>query len=341
MQTEVVLITGVNGEIGHGLTAHLGEAGGLPIVALDLKPLDPALEPHIHAFYQGDILDADLLEEIDSTFRLRTIYHLASILSTRAEHDPEIAHRVNVQGSVNLLELAIRQSRQQGVPVKFLYPSSIAVYGLPDLNRKSHAGKVKEDDWCLPTTMYGCNKLACEHLGRYYANHYRQLETDESSVKIDFRSLRLPGLISAITVPTGGTSDYGPEMLHHAAQGFPYTCFVRPDTCLPFMAMPDAVKALVALEAATRERLTRCVYNVTSFSLSAEEIHEQVKKAFPKAQIGYKPTPGRQRIVDSWPADVDDNAARTDWDWKPDFDLERAFSEYLIPNIAERYGARV
>jgi len=186
--------------------------------------------------------------------------------------------------------------------------------------------------------MYGINKLYCEHLGRYYNSHYRQLAMDQRfSQTVDFRSIRFPGLISAETIPTGGTSDYGPEMLHAAAQGQDYACFVRPDARLPFMVMPDAIKSLIMLESAPREDLSQYVYNVTSFSLSAEEILQIVLKAFPSANISYKVDENRQKIVDSWPEDIDDSAARKDWLWQPDYDQEKAFSEYLIPNIRSRY----
>ena len=127
-------------------------------------------------------------------------------------------------------------------------------------------------------------------------------------------------------------------MLHHAAQGKPYACFVRADSRLPFMAMPDAVKALLQLEAAPRARLTRTVYNVTSFSLTAEEILRLVRQTFPSAQVTFEPDAARQGIVDSWPADIDDAAARRDWGWAPDFDQRRAFAEYLIPTIRQRYS---
>ncbi|MEJ5201645.1 MAG: NAD-dependent epimerase/dehydratase family protein [Anaerolineales bacterium] len=337
MRKEVVLITGANGEIGHGLIKHLASQGDTRILALDVMPLDESLRPLCQTFIQGDILDTMLLGRLVAEYEIRTIYHLASILSTKAEYQPETAHRVNVEGTLNLLRLAVEQSQWQGRQVRFLYPSSIAAYGLPDLNTKMLAGKVKENDWLQPTTMYGCNKLYCEHLGRYYSLYYRQLAVDCETHTIDFRGIRFPGLISADTVPTGGTSDYGPEMLHHAAAGEPYACFVRPDTQLPFMVMPDAVKALLQLEQAPRESLTQLVYNVTSFSLTAKQIHEIVKKAFPEAQITFKPHLCRQAIVDSWPADIDDTAARNDWGWSPDYDLERAFEEYLIPSIRKRY----
>lgn len=342
MRKEVVLITGANGEVGHGLIAHLAERGGVQIVALDIHPLDEALRPYCHRVIQGDIMDKVLLGRLIFEYEIRTIFHLASILSTRAEFNPQAAHRVNVEGALNLLNLAIEQSQWQGRSVKFLYPSSIAAYGLPNLETKIRAGRVKEYEWCSPATMYGCNKLYCEHLGRYFAAHYRQLAPDSKTASVDFRCVRFPGLISAITLPAGGTSDYGPEMIHHAAQGLPYACFVRPDTYLPFMVMPDAVQALIELEMAPREKLTRHVYNVTSFSLSAQEILDLVKRAFPAAEVTFEPDLKRQGIVDSWPADIDDSAARRDWGWAPSYDQARAFEEYLIPTILERYapGAR-
>jgi len=338
MRNEVVLITGANGEIGHGLITHLGEQGNCYIVALDVQPLDDTLKPYCQKFIQGDILDGMLLGRLVAEYEIRTIYHLASILSTKAEYNPETGHRVNVEGTLNLLRLAVEQSQWQGRSVKFIYPSSIAAYGIPTLDIKASAGKVKESDYCQPTTMYGINKLYCEHLGRYYATHYRQLAADRSQHSIDFRAIRFPGLISAMTVPTGGTSDYGPEMLHHAAQGVPYDCFVRPDTRLPFMAMPDAVKSLLHLEAAPKEKLTQYVYNVTSFSPSAQDFYNIVRQAFPQAEIMFKPHAARQAIVDTWPADIDDTAACSDWDWAPDYGQERAFEEYLIPAVQSRYG---
>lgn len=339
MRKEVVLITGANGEIGHGLISHLGQQGQYGIIALDVQPLDESLKPHCLRFIQGDILDNMLLGRLVAEYEIRTIYHLASILSTKAEYNPETAHRVNVEGTLNLLRLAVEQSAWQGRPVKFLYPSSIAAYGLPSLEAKQRAGKVKEYTWLEPTTMYGCNKLYCEHLGRYYTRHYRQLAADHTPNTIDFRCIRFPGLISADTIPTGGTSDYGPEMLHHAAQGKPYACFVRPDTRLPFMVMPDAIKSLLQLEAAPKENLKHLVYNVTSFSPIAEEFYQIVLNAFPGAEITFSPHPSRQGIVDSWPGDVDDSAACQDWNWQPDYDQTRAFAEYLIPAIRARYQA--
>lgn len=339
MLKDAILITGANGEIGHGLIKHLGEAGNTTILAMDVQPLDDTLKPYCMKFIQGDILDQYLLGRLTFEYQIGTIYHLASILSTKAEHNPELAHRINVEGTLNLLQLASEQVKIQGKPVKFIYPSSIAAYGIPNINTKNKAGRVKEGEWLQPTTMYGCNKLYCENLGQYYTSHYRQLVVDRPKHSVDFRSLRFPGLISAMTIPTGGTSDYGPEMLHHAAQNKPYACFVRPDSRLPFMVMPDAIKSLLMLEAAPKEKLTQLVYNVTSFSPSAQEICDIVKNAFPKAQISFSVDENRQGIVDTWPADIDDSAARKDWDWKPEYDQKRSFEEYLIPAIRQRYTA--
>jgi nucleoside-diphosphate-sugar epimerase len=149
--------------------------------------------------------------------------------------------------------------------------------------------------------------------------------------------VRFPGLISAATTPSGGTSDYAPEMIHAAAKGERYACFVRPDTRIPFMAMPDGVESLLTLAAAPRERLTRTAYNVAAFNPSADEIRDTVLRAFPSAAITWQTDTKRQGIVDSWPADVDDSAARLDWGFAPEHDFQRAFSEYLIPTIRERY----
>ncbi len=337
MASRTILITGASGEIGHGLIHRLAEQGRDRILALDLHAPEDALRARCYRFLTGDIAETSLLENLAAAYDLDAIYHLAALLSTKSERQPRLAHRVNVDGTLNLLELGVGQARQQGREIKFLYPSSIAVYGLPDLAAKRCAGRVKEDQWCEPRTMYGINKLYCERLGRYYARYYRQLDAQETTGHLDFRGLRFPGLISAFTVPSGGTSDFVPELLHAAAAGEPYACFVREDTRIPFMAMPDAVESLLWLEAAPRQRLTREVYNVGSFNPSAGEVCERVLRAFPEAQVIFTPDPKRQSIVDSWPVDVDDGAARADWGWSPGHDLERAFDEYLIPAMRRRY----
>ena len=335
MRTPVTLVTGAGGEIGHGLIAELA-AAGRPIVTLDLAPLEPALARLVRREFTGSITDASLLERILAEFEVDLIVHLAALLSTRAEFTPLAAHHVNVDGTLTLLEFAQHEGESHGRPVIFLYPSSIAAYGLPDLATKAAAGRVREDDWNAPRTMYGCNKLYCEHLGRYYTRHYKQLAAQGSSC-VDFRCVRFPGLISAQTTPSGGTSDYAPEMIHAAARGVPYACFVRPDTQIPFMAMPDAIAALMRLAGAARPQLSRTAYNLAAFSPTAQEIYDVVQAAFPEAEMTWAVDRKRQAIVDSWPADVDDSAARADWGFAPRYDFARAFAEYLIPTIRERY----
>jgi nucleoside-diphosphate-sugar epimerase len=337
IRTPAVFVTGANGEMGHSLISRLAEESSRSIIALDVRPLDESLQKKCSAVIVGDILEQRLLERMQSEYEIHTVYHLAALLSTRAEFTPEAAHRVNVEGTLNLLQLSMEQSRWHGAPVKFIFPSSIAVYGLPGVSEKRKAGRVREDDWNTPTTMYGCNKMYCEHLGRYYAHHYRQLAADTLIGGIDFRSIRFPGLISAVTVPSGGTSDYAPEMIHAAAQRKPYACFVREDVRIPFMAMPDAIRALQLLHDAPRERLTRSVYNITSFSPSAGEVRDTVVREFKDARISFNPDDKRQAIVDSWPEDVDDSAARKDWSWAPDLDFSATFSEYLFPGIRKQY----
>ena len=334
----MVLVTGGSGEMAHGLIHRFAESGAVDVVALDVRPLDPELARRCAVSLTGDIRDRRLLERLRSEFEIHAIYHLAAILSTRAEFVPDTAHDVNVGGTLNLLQLAAEEARWHGHRVRFLFPSSIAVYGLPDAEAKRKAGPVAEDAWTLPITMYGCNKLYGEHLGRYYSQHYGQLAAEEEARGVDFRAIRLPGLISAFTTPSGGTSDYAPEMLHAAAQGRPYACFVREDTRIPFMAMPDAVDALLVLADAPAEGLAHPVYNVTAFNPSAGELADLVRSAFPAAAITFAPDRRRQRIVDSWPEDVDDTRARRDWGFRPRYDLDRAMREYLLPNIRRRYG---
>ncbi len=335
MRKTVILITGAGGEIGHSLITELAAADA-GIITVDINPLDARLAPLVRREFTGSIADTNLLERVLAEFEIDTIYHLAALLSTRSEFTPTTAHQVNVGGTLSLLEFAQKEGESHGRTVTFIFPSSIAAYGMPDLATKSRAGRVREDDFDHPTTMYGCNKLYCEELGRYYARHYKQLSVDLVP-RVDFRAVRFPGLISATTVPSGGTSDYAPEMIHAAAKGEPYACFVRPDTTIPFMAMPDASRALRQLAAAPREALTQTAYNVGGFSCSAAQIRDIVAAAFPGASITYKIDSKRQGIVDSWPADVDDSAARRDWGFKPDYDFERAFREYLIPTISRHY----
>ena len=339
LRKPVVLITGANGEIGHALVANLAQKRNLAVVALDITALDRQIAPLVHREITGSILDTNLLERILAEFEVDLVFHLAALLSTRSEFTPTAAHHVNVEGTLNLLEFAARETESHGRPVVFVYPSSIAAYGLPDIETRRKAGRVREDDWNKPITMYGGNKLYCEHLGRYYSKHYKQL-SESRAPRVDFRCVRFPGLISAVTVPSGGTSDYASEMIHAAARGEPYACFVRPDSRIPFMAMPDAIDALLKLSVAAPNRLSCSAYNVQAFNPSADEFRASALRAFPSANITYRVDQKRQTIIDSWPEDVDDRAARKDWDFSPAYDFDRAFHEYLIPTINDRYRHR-
>ena len=338
MRKRVVFITGASGEVGHALIKELAAEGNNEIVTMDLRGLPDDIAPLVTQHIEGNLLDNILLARIVTQYEIDAIYHMAALLSTASEYTPDIAHEVNVEGTLGLLRLASEQSQWRNRPIQFIFPSSIAVYGMPEIEQsKGLYQRVREWEWNQPRTMYGCNKLYCEMLGSYFTKHYRQLAA-EQPVALDFRSVRFPGLISADTIPSGGTSDYAPEMIHAAAQGKPYACFVRESAQIPFMAMPDAARSLIMLSQAPQKNLTRQVYNVRAFSLTAEQVRDRVIAAFPNAEITFKPDVKRQAIVDSWPADLDDSGAQQDWDWRPQYNADRAFEEYLIPNITQRYS---
>ena len=318
MRKPVVLITGANGEIGHGLIDRLADDGTRAIVTLDVAPLDPALRAKVQREVTGSILEHAALERILSEFEVDLVFHLAALLSTRAEFSPVTAHEVNVEGTLNLLEFAQHEAESHGRPVVFLYPSSIAAYGLPSLAREAGgrdacariSGRIRRR--CTAATSCIASSSAATTRGTTSSCRPNAL-----AGRVDFRAVRFPGLISAATVPSGGTSDYAPEMIHAAAQGEAYACFVRPDAQIPFMAMPDGVDALLALARAPRDALTQTAYNVAAFAPTAEEIRDEVLRAFPAADITFKVDPKRQGIIDSWPEDVDDSAARRDWGFAP------------------------
>jgi threonine 3-dehydrogenase len=330
-----VLVTGACGEIGQALVQELAKRGGSRVVTADIAPLPEAIRSSVAEHVQGDLF-YKIKTFYDYDFDV--IFHLAASLSSKAEVATEEAHRINVEGTMQLLMLAAYRSEKYGKAVKFLFPSSIAAYGMSAQEKRS-AGRVREDEFNAPHTMYGCNKLYCEKLGMYYSRYCGQHHLDPNPpMMLDFRALRFPGLISAMTLPSGGTSDYGPEMLHAAAQGKSYACFVREDTKISFMAMPDAIQSLLALTEAPRESLHRAVYNVAAFALTAGEFRDRAVKAFPQARISFEPNPRRQGIVDSWPADIDDSPARTDWGWKAHYDVGTFFEAYFLPQIRNRYG---
>jgi len=329
MSQEIALVTGAGGEMGRLLIPALVRRG-LQVVALDLAALPGELDAQCLASARMNILDTDGVQQLMRSHQPGLVFHLAAMLSAHAERDPELAHRVNVEATLSLFALC----RQAPEPVRFLFPSSIAVYGLPDATTKTEAGPLKEWMWNTPTSIYGCNKLYCELVGTYLSRR----STEDAADGFDFRAIRFPGLISAETVPSGGTSDFAPEMIHAAARGDAYACFVSAESRLPFMTMPDAIEALVTLAEADASRLSRRSYNIKGFSVSAGEIHEEVRRRFPDADVSYEPVPVKQRIVDSWPGDVDDSRARRDWGLTHEHGLAEAFEDYLIPALRRRYS---
>jgi threonine 3-dehydrogenase len=336
MADKTVLVTGASGEIGQALVQELSKRGGYQVVTADIAPLPDAIKNLVVEHVQGDLV-YKIKTFYDYDFN--TIFHLAASLSSKAEVATEEAHRINVEGTMQLLMLAAYRSEKYKKAVKFLFPSSIAAYGMSSLEVKRAAGAINEDEYNTPHTMYGCNKLYCEKLGMYYSRYNGQRHLDANPpVMLDFRALRFPGLISARTLPSGGTSDYGPEMLHAVAQGRPYACFVREDTKISFMAMPDAIKSLLMLTDVPREKLNHVVYNVAAFALTASDFYIRALEAFPGAQIRFEPNPRRQGIVDSWPEDVNDSLARTEWGWRSDYNVDEFFNRYFLPEIRKRYG---
>ena len=331
-----VLVTGVAGEVGSSIVRELAKKG-LKVIGFDKRAPHPSTAENCFAVIQGDIADADCVAGLGAQYNFTTIYHLAGVLSSGGERSPLLAHSVNVTGTLNLLELARAQSEASGTPVKFIFTSTIAVYGMSSIEEKRGAGAVKEEECLKPITMYGANKLYCESLGNYYSENFGMLEGKVDRARVDFRCVRFPGLLNSRTVPTGGTSDYAPEMVHQLAQGKAYECFVREDSRLPFLMMPDAVNALLLLAEAPREKLTRRVYNLSGISPSAGEIRDLLAEHFDVSHVTFKPHPARQRIVDSWPEAVDDSAAKRDWGWQPEYSFSSGFFEYLIPEAIQMY----
>jgi threonine 3-dehydrogenase len=329
MSDPVALITGAGGEMGRLLLPALRERG-IEVVALDLADAPEDLGSSYREWAKMDLLDEQGVTALIQRHRPTYVFHLAAILSSHAERDYELAHRVNVEGTLQLFRICQRKAEQA---VRFLFPSSIAVYGLPTVEEKELQGAVREWQWTTPAGMYGCNKLYCELVGTYLSLRQPQPEKHP----IDFRAIRFPGLISAATLPSGGTTDFAPEMIHAAAQHKPYACFVREDSRLPFMTMPDGVEALVQLAETDPSRLSRRIFNIKGFSCSAGEIRQKVLEHYPDAEITFAPLAQKQAIVDSWPADINDSRARRDWGFAPRHGMDEALTDYLIPALRERY----
>lgn len=306
-----ILVTGAVGQIGSELTMALRERHG----ASNVVAAGHITEPQETLRDSGPFVTIDVrnqaeIEHIVDKHQIEKIYHMAAILSAVGEKNPCMAWDVNVNGLLNVLEVA----RQRGLSQIFV-PSSMAVYG-PDVPRDL----APQDSALNPTTMYGITKLAGEALARNYIHNYG----------LDIRGLRYPGVISGETPPGGGTTDYAVEIFYAAEASGHYQCFVREDTVLPMMYMPDCIRATLDLMNAPMDALEYPAgYNVTGMSFSAGKLVQAVREYLPGLSCSFVPDE-RQLIADSWPLRLDDSAARRDWHWRPEFGLEEMVADMLV-----------
>ncbi len=316
-----ILVTGAFGQIGSELTVALRQAyGEEQVVATDIAlPQKKEARPDgAGPFATLDVTEPEAVLRLIKKHNIDTVVHLAALLSATGERKPERAWQVNVAGTLNILNAAREQHLSQ-----VIIPSSIAVFG-PETPRKG----APNDTILRPTTMYGITKVTCELLGNYYGNRYG----------LDVRGLRFPGIISAVTPPSGGTTDYAVEMFYAAVANQPYTCFVQENTRLPMMYMPDCIAATLDLMRAPRERLRHHTdFNVGALDFTAGELAEEIRKHIPGLRCTYLPD-FRQEIADSWPDSLDDSVARDEWGWRPRFDLE-SMTRDMIHQLRRRQAA--
>jgi len=308
-----ILITGAGGQVGTDLIPLL-LARGHKVMGLDMTKAPATLPPGAE-WTQADITYEGEVNDAVKQYRPESIWHLAAILSATGERIPHRAWRVNMEGTRLLLEAARHFGTRQ-----FLFTSTIAAFG-PGL-----AEPVGNDVSMRPSTMYGLTKVAGELLGEYY----------ETKWKIDFRGVRFPGLISAVE-PGGGTSDYVNYMYFDGIRKGAYEAFVKAESTIPLMYMPDALRALIELSEAPAESLTRSMYNIAAMSPRADEIAAAVAKRVPGVSLTFKSDKVRQAILDSWPKRLDDSEARRDWGWRPQYDLG-AMSDDLVAKVRAMYG---
>ena len=293
-----ILVTGASGQIGIELTAALREKYGTEnVMAIDIRETEIAKSG---PFKICNILDFNKYKKIVIDNNIGTVYHLAAILSATGEKNPKLCFDVNMNGLQNVLEVAKEFDQ------KIFCPSSIAVFG-PDVPKEN----TPQDVALNPTTVYGLTKVAGELLCDYYFNKYN----------VDVRGIRYPGLISWKNKPSGGTTDYAVEIYFGAAENEQYECFVSEDTRLPMMYMPDAIRGTLELMGAPLDSLkNHSNYNLSGMSFSAAELADAIQKIVPNFKCTFKPD-YRQKIADSWPISIDDEAARKEWGWKPSFDI--------------------
>ena len=313
-----ILVTGAVGQIGSELTLELRKRYGSDnVVAAGHRTEPSAKLRESGPFERIDVMDRVQIERVVDQYDVDTIYHMAAILSAIGEEKPQLAWNVNIGGLYNLLEVA-----REHELVRVFVPSSIAVFG-PDTPCECAPQKTI----LRPTTMYGVTKVAGELLGDYYVRRYG----------LDVRGLRYPGIISSETLPGGGTTDYAVEIFYAAIKQKRYTCFVREDTVLPMMYMPDCIKATIDLMEADFSRLRHhCDFNVAGMSFSAGELAAEIKRHIPEFVCEYKPD-SRQKIADSWPRTLDDSAAREQWGWRPSFDLASMTAD-MLECLERRYS---
>jgi len=297
-----ILVTGATGQIGTELVTYLRDRYATQdVIASDVKMPDESNESLTNGpFCYMDVTDYSQLARVVVEYRVNCVIHLAALISAVGEKNPQLAMKVNNIGTENVLEVARVNE------LKVYVPSTIAAFG-PSTPR------VDTPNLCVmrPTTVYGITKVYNELLGEYYYRRYG----------VDFRSLRYPGIISNKAMPGGGTTDYAVEIYHEAIKKKRYTCFLKDDTMLPMMYMPDCLKATCMILEADNNKLKSRVYNVTALSFTPKLQTESIKKYVPDFKIDYKPD-FRQGIADSWPKSIEDTEARKDWDWKPEYDLD-------------------
>ena len=306
MSIPKILVTGANGQIGRVLTEALRNVyGNDAVLATDITKLETTKEP----FEFLDILNNQRLREIVEDHKITQIYHLAAILSANGEWNPIKTWNINLNGLLAILELAREKEMD-----KIFFPSTIAVFG-----KTTPRIDTPQDVPLLPTTVYGMSKSTGELWCNYYFQRYG----------VDVRSLRYPGIIGWQSLPAGGTTDYAVEIYHEALKNGKYECFLAENTRLPMMYMDDAIKATIDLMSAPKADIhVRYGYNLAAMSFSPAEIAQEIKKHIPNFEITYKPD-FRQDIAASWTESIDDSKARTDWKWKPDFDLEKMTIDML------------
>ena len=311
-----VLVTGAAGQIGSELIDYLRNRYRVEdVIASDINPETSEKIKQSGPFEFADCTDYNEMQKIIKKYQITMIYHLAAILSASAEKNPQLAWNVNINGLYAVLELA----RENNCAV--FVPSSIGAFGPTTPHDKTPQDTVQR-----PTSMYGVTKVSGELLCDYYFLKYG----------VDTRGVRYPGIISNVTLPGGGTTDYAVEIYYEAIRNKRYTCFLKKGTYLDMMYMPDAICGAVKLMETESDRLKhRNAFNITSMSIAPEDIHEEIKKHIPEFQMEYDIDPVRQSIADSWPNSMDDTAAREEWGWQPQYDLER-MTEDMLSKLRKR-----